>query len=133
MYALFGASEPLAEKRVRTATPRFRECWFIEKLPRLSWALGLGVAAGENARPAEPEGGAVQSDDNEPSMSDPQVDDETWKASAIAEDQEPTESDESETLSSKRVRRVTTRFLEGWYSEKLPRLSSALGVAAASG
>lgn len=120
---LVGAPESLPEKRVRKATTRFREGWYSEKLPRLSLALGVGVAAGENAGA---EGGALPSDDNEVAMSDTQEDDETGTSFA-------TGLGASETLPSKRVRKATTRFKEGWYSEKLPRLSLALGVGAAHG
>lgn len=131
--ALFGASEPLPEKRVCKATTRFQESWFSEKLPRLSSALGVGVAASDNARRAVAQTEALQRDDKESSISDSQAHDETRSPSAIGENQELTEVDTSETLPSKRVRKATTRFQEGWYSEKLPRLSAALGVAVASG
>lgn len=130
---LFGASEPLPEKRVCKATTRFQECWFSEKLPRLSLALGLGVAASDDAKRAAAQAEALQSDDNEHSICDSQADEETWIPSGIEEDQEFTEFNTLEALPSKRVCKATTRFQEGWYSEKLPRLSAALGVAAASG
>ena len=129
----FGASEPLPEKRVCKATTRFQQCWFSEKLPRLSLALGVGVAASDNARQAVTQAGALQSDNNKISISDSQADEEIWFPSAIGEDQECTEFDTSEALPSKRVCKATRRFQEGWYSEKLPRLSAALGVAATSG
>lgn len=137
IHTLFGASELPPDHRVCKATTRFRECWFNDKLPRLSWALGIcvGLATGKDAGRAGSEGGAVQNDDNEPSVSDCPVDDETWKLSAMREDRESAECDASraETYLSKRIRRVTPRFLEGWYSEKLPRLSEALGVCKGSG
>lgn len=66
--------------------------------------------------------------DSEPSALGSQTDDETETAKVIGEGQEASVVDVLEERRSERVRKATTRFEEGWYGEKLPRLSSALGV-----
>ena len=66
VIATVDAAQPLPPKRVRRATKRYAEGWFAGRLPRLSLALGVGLADGEDADSAGGRDGAVTSDGHEP-------------------------------------------------------------------
>lgn len=130
-FAAPGVSQPRHSKRVRQATDRFVEGWYSVHLPSLSLALGVGVANGQEPNYAAAEGEASSSDDKEPLALSCQEDDET--PDVTGEVREAAVVGVSEPRRLERVRKATDRFVEGWYSVRLPRLSSALGVAVADG
>lgn len=127
--AVASAPEPRQSQRVRKPTERFAEGWFGVHLPRLSLALGVGVADEEDTDHTGTEGEALTSNDNEASALRSQVEDETQTAGVVGEGHEGSAVGEWEARRSERVRKATTRFAEGWFGVSLPRLSAALGMA----
>lgn len=105
--------------------------WFSESLPRLSLALGIGATDGQEAGRAGAEGEVLSSDDDELPAVGPQVEDEARIPRVREKDQEAAVVGASANRRSERERKATDRFVEGWFGERLPRLSSALGVAVA--
>lgn len=103
--------------------------WFSESLPRLSLALGIGATDGQEAGRAGAEGEVLSSDDDELPAVGSQVEDEARIPGVRGEDQEAAIVGASGNRRSERERKATDRFVEGWFGERLPRLSSALGVA----
>lgn len=99
-------------------------------MPRLSRALGIGATeereAGRAGAAAEE---VLSSDDNGLAATNPQAVDEAPVTAAMEQDQEGTVVGALGNRRSERERRATERFVNGWFGERLPRLSAALGVA----
>lgn len=133
ILAVVGASEPRRSERARKATKRFVEGYLCVLLPRLSFALGVGVSNREDTDQAGVESGALSSDDDEPLAPAPQLDDETRIPDTMGEGQEAAIVGATENRRSGRVRKATQRFVEGWFGVHLPSLGSALGVAVPGG
>lgn len=131
ILATVGTAEPLSSKRVPKATKRFVEGWFSASLPRLSLALGVGVAGEEDADHSRAEGEASSGEVSTPLALGSHTDEETQTPGVVEEVGDDTPIGTSEKRRSVRVRRATKRFEEGWFSASLPRLSSALSVAVA--
>ena len=102
-------------------------------LPRLSFALGVGLSIREDTDQAGVESGALSSDDNDSLAPGSAADDKTRTPDAMGEGQETAVAGASENRRSGRVRKATQRFVEGWLGVRLPSLSSALGVAVPGG
>ena len=126
-------AKPRCSERERTATARFAQGWCALHLPSLSLALGVGVVRGRrNDLATTTTEGELPPNDNiacaalefEACNEAPALgflDEEDQVFAQIGAMEEPRRSE--------RERQATKRFEEGWFGERLPRLSSALGMA----
>ena len=125
-------AKPRCSERERKATARFAQGWCALHLPSLSLALGVGAVRGpRNDYGTTTEGELPPNDDTScaalgfeawdevPALGFPDEEDQTFYPIGAME----------EPRRSERERQATKRFEEGWFSERLPRLSSALGMA----
>lgn len=122
---------PRRSSRARKATTRYLEGRFETLLPRLSLALGVGASTADDDDDAGHEAASLSDDEGVPATNCG-GEDEMF----VSEDDCLGQGRGKAAVAvctvgfrrSERERRATRRFEEGWFGEKLPRLSEALGV-----